>query len=274
MGRLAIDLAATVLLALPVVLFLRPAPARDGWFWLLIALATAGPIGAVGLPQAEAIGSGTPAHWNADLPAALWLSIATTMIVFTAQAAVLREGWRVFPVLAAYLVPLGALATLWRSLPERGMAGGWGATPWIPIHVAASLATYALVSVAAAAAVAGLLTDAGIRRRWRGRWLRALPSVADSDDLAFRLLALGQIVLGVGVASGLAIQYTLSGSLLALNHKTVLTLAAFGVVGLLLVAYRLGGVGGRRGASLILLGQVLLTLGYLGVKVVREVLLA
>ena len=58
-----------------------------------------------------------------------------------------------------------------------------------------------------------------------------------------------------------------------MNHKTVLTLASFVVIGALVIAQRWLGVRGRRAARMALLGYLLLTLGYPGVKFVTEVLL-
>jgi ABC-type uncharacterized transport system permease subunit len=72
----------------------------------------------------------------------------------------------------------------------------------------------------------------------------------------------------------MALQYRETGALLALNHKTVLTIAAFLVLAGLLAAYGLGGVRGKRAARVVLLGYLLLTLGYPGVKFVTDVLMA
>ena len=49
-----------------------------------------------------------------------------------------------------------------------------------------------------------------------------------------------------------------------MNHKTVLTLASFVVIGALVIAQRWLGVRGRRAARMALLGYLLLTLGYPG----------
>jgi ABC-type uncharacterized transport system permease subunit len=71
----------------------------------------------------------------------------------------------------------------------------------------------------------------------------------------------------------MAIQVSKTGSLFSLNHKTVLSLTAFIVIGCLLFAHFKYGLRGRKAARLVLLGYLLLTLGYLGVKFVTDVLL-
>ena len=58
------------------------------------------------------------------------------------------------------------------------------------------------------------------------------------------------------------------------DHKTILTVTAFLVIGGLLIAQRVSGVRGRLAARFVLLAYLLLTLGYPGVKFVTDILLA
>jgi ABC-type uncharacterized transport system permease subunit len=64
-----------------------------------------------------------------------------------------------------------------------------------------------------------------------------------------------------------------TGHLLKLDHKTVLTVAAFVVIGGLLFAHFKSGLRGRKAARVVLLAYLLLTLGYPGVKLVTDVLM-
>ncbi|MFC1674166.1 cytochrome c biogenesis protein CcsA, partial [Pseudomonadota bacterium] len=81
-------------------------------------------------------------------------------------------------------------------------------------------------------------------------------------------------VLGLGLATGMAAEYTASGQLLAFDHKTILSLLTFLVIGVLLFAHFKTGMRGRKVARIVLLAYLMLTLGYLGVKVVTGVFLA
>ena len=72
----------------------------------------------------------------------------------------------------------------------------------------------------------------------------------------------------------MATLYLTSGRLLALDHKIAFSILAFLVIGGLLVAHRHAGIRGRRAAHFILLGYLLLSLAYPGVKFVTDVLLA
>jgi ABC-type uncharacterized transport system permease subunit len=85
---------------------------------------------------------------------------------------------------------------------------------------------------------------------------------------------LGEIVLALGLATGMALQWKESGALLKFDHKTVLTVAAFAVIGGLLWAHFKSGLRGRKAARIVLLAYLLLTLGYPGVKFVTDVVMA
>jgi len=80
-------------------------------------------------------------------------------------------------------------------------------------------------------------------------------------------------VLGVGIMTGMATEYFIRGVVLTFDHKTVLTTVGFVVIGLLLIAHYLVGLRGRRAARIVLVGYLLVTLGYPGVKFVTDVLL-
>jgi len=82
-----------------------------------------------------------------------------------------------------------------------------------------------------------------------------------------------ELVLGAGIVTGMTLQYFTTGRLLAFDHKTVLTLLAFAVIGVLLVLQLRSGLRGRRAARLVLAAYLLLTLAYPGVKLVTDVLI-
>jgi len=144
---------------------------------------------------------------------------------------------------------------------------------WLELHILVSVITYALLTLAAVAAFAAFLQERALKRKRPNALTRMLPSVADSEALSGRLLVVSEVVLGIGVLSGMATQYFETGSLLVFDHKTLLSLLAFLVIGGLLIAHGLTGVRGRMAARFVLLAYLLLTLAYPGVKFVTEVLL-
>lgn len=244
---------------------LRRTPARDAVFWSLLALATAG-------PAAWALSRAAGA-WPTGFADALWLTIAATMAVYVLAAACLQDAWRLAPLVTGYMIILGFLAIVWPGERAPPLAAGSAEAAWVKAHIATALLTYAIVTIAAIAALAAWIQDRALKRKQQPSLSRSLPSVRDCERLLFRLLVIGESVLALGLATGVALQYSETGTLITVNHKTVLTIAAFVVLAGLLGAYRLGGVRAKLSARTVLVGYLLLTLGYPGVKFVTDVLM-
>ncbi len=261
----AFSIAALAALVPATLLTLRVGKGRDAIFWAALGVAAAGSLAWAAALFAD--------RWHTGLSAALWVSISASLIVFIALSAVSAQAWRLAPLLLPYLLVLGVIATVWTQAPERPLPVG--APPvWLGVHIFVSVLTYALLTIAAVAAAAVVLREwALIRKRPIGP-TPALPSVADCESLQFRLLIAGEAVLGAGLLTGIATQYGEDGRLVELDHKTLLSVVAFAVIGLLLLAHGRTGVRGRRAARYVLLAYLLLTLAYPGVKFVTDVLLA
>jgi ABC-type uncharacterized transport system permease subunit len=243
----------------------RETASRDAVFWGTLAVGIAGPLAWVSVHNAPA--------WQTGLAATLWVTIAATMALYAVVAGVFRQAWRLSPLLAGYMLLLGLGAVIWQNASGETLQAGAGDRAWVNVHIATGVVTYGLVTIAAVAAFAAFLQERTLKRKRPSALTRHLPSIADCENLQLALLQYGETVLAVGLATGMALQYRESGQFLPVNHKTVLTLAAFVVIGALLIAQQWTGVRGRRAARLVLLGYLLLTLGYPGVKFVTEVLI-
>jgi len=238
---------------------------RDVLYWVTLAIAVVGP-GTWSLVQM----AGT---WHPGLSMTLWVTVAASMAIFAGLAAVTGQAWRLTPLMVPYMFGVGFLATIWWREPEKHLIATAPAG-WIELHILVSVATYALVTIAAIAALAASLQERALKAKRPTALTHLLPSMADCEDLLVKLLVLSEIVLAVGVASGMATQYGTTGALLAFDHKVVLTIASFFVIGGLLIAHFRSGMRGRKAARLVLLAYLLLTLGYPGVKFVTDVLMA
>ncbi len=247
------------------LLGLRQRPSRDAVFWAAIVLASVGPT----VWCETQIGS----TWRTGFSIALWVTVATSLWLFAGLAALTRDAWRLAPLLVPYMFVLAALAAALDQAPQGGLDEN-APTAWVAVHIGVSVVTYGLVTVAAVAALAAFLQDRALKAKRPSSLTRMLPSMADCERLLVRLLAIGEVVLAVGLASGMAVQYEESGRLLTFDHKTLLTVAAFVVIGALLVAHYVSGLRGRQATRFVLLAYLLLTLGYPGVKFVTDVLLA
>jgi ABC-type uncharacterized transport system permease subunit len=263
---LAAALNSGALLALlpAVAIAFRRRGAPDALFYGVLALGAIGP--------ALWVGAQASVAWRTGFAMSLWVTIAATMLIFLALAATMREAWRLAPLLLPYLVLIGVIAVIWQHAPERPVPE---AVPrgWLDAHILFAVATYGLLTVAAVAGLAVFLQERALKAKHPTALTRRLPAVGDSEALEFRLLAASEVVLAFGLLSGMAAEYFLGGRLLPIDHKTTLSLAAFLVIGGLLIARYRYGIRGRQAARFALAGYLLLTLAYPGVKFVTDVLI-
>ena len=257
---------AAILSLLPAtLLLLRPRPERDALLWSALALAVAGPTTLVAVQNAGG--------WMPSLSGSLWVSVAAAMILFAVVAALNETAWRLLPLLAAYAAVMGLAGALFAALPVENLPPANSAA-WLDLHIAVSVATYGLATIAAVAGITVLLQERALKRKRSSRLLQSLPAVAEGERLFTSLLAAAEVVLGVGVVSGMATQYLMSGRLLVLDHKSLFSLLAFVVIGALLWLNWRTGLRGRRATRFVLAAYLLLTLAYPGVKFVKDVLLS
>lgn len=243
---------------------LRPSERRTAMFWVLLAVAVAGPLLQVGLLL--------QAGWRTGLSPALWVTVTVSLVTFAALAAATSSAWRLAPILLPYLLTLGVLAVIWQNQPGRAMTGE-APSVWIQVHIALSVITYGLLTIAAVAGSAVFVQERALKAKTLGFVSGILPSMADSEDLQVRLLGASAVVLACGVVTGMSAQYLHAGRLLSLDHKTVLSLVTFGIICVLLFAHFRSGLRGRRAARVVLLAYLCLTLAYPGVKFVTDVVL-
>jgi ABC-type uncharacterized transport system permease subunit len=212
--------------------------------------------------------------WQTGFAASLWATLAVSALLYAGVAAIAAQAWRLAPVLAGYLFLLGLIAVVWQAAPGRSLDAGPQIEGWVGAHIAVSVVTYGLVTVAAVAALAAFVQERALKRRRPTALARILPPIADCEFLVVRLLMIGEGVLSLGLLTGAVLAYRETGQILPFDHKTVFMVAAFVVIAGLLVAHYRSGMRGRRAARVVLLAYLLLTLGYPGVKFVTDVLMA
>jgi len=263
--QLLLGITACMALAPAALVAWRQAGPRPGLlFWATLAAALAG----VGALLSVRLADG----WDSGFALALWLSIAATLAIFALAVLVRPVAAGLAPLLLPYLLLAGLLALVWDVGGGPSRTAG-AAETWLVLHVGLSLATYALATLAAVAGLAVLLQELALKRRRPDALSRRLPAVIDGERLEFALLAWAEIVLGAGIVTGMALEWAEVGRLLIADHKTLLSLAAFVVIGAILLLARRG-LRGRRAARIVLLAYLLLTLAYPGVKFVSDILLA
>ncbi len=258
-----VALSALVPAALAPVMRPGPAGGRDSTFWLLLGVAIAGPL----LWVVVELGP----TWRTGLAAALWLSIATSLVLFAIVAAAQPAAARLAPLLLGYLFLLGLLATVWQHAPERPMAGD-PPPVWLQAHILVAVIAYGLLTLAAVAGAAVFVQERALKQKKVTAFSHQLPSIAEGERLRARLLTASEVVLAVALITGMIIGWLERRALLRADHKTVFSLLTFMVIGLLLWLHHRAGISGRRAARYVLFAYLLLTLAYPGVKFVTDVI--
>lgn len=238
---------------------------RDGLYWALMGVAFAGPALWLAIQLGDA--------WRTGLAPALWLSITVSLVLFAAVAATSRVAWRLTPLLLGYLFLLGVLATVWEHAPEQPLSVN-PPEAWLQAHILVALSAYGLLTLAAVAGCGVFLQERALKLKRSSAFThQLLPSVSEGERLQVRLLMASEVVLAVALVTGMAIEWIERRELLVFDHKTVLSIATFVVIGFLLWLHHRGGLSGRRGARYVLFAYLLLTLAYPGVKFVSDVLI-
>tara|TARA_R110000787_G_scaffold286335_3_gene404238 strand:- start:40006 stop:40806 length:801 start_codon:yes stop_codon:yes gene_type:complete len=261
---LIFGLTAIVAIMPAVMLSWRAHFRRDIAYWAVLLLASAGPLSAV-IARLD----GT---WQGDFATTIWVTIAATMGIFLIFAASVQGAWRLTPLVSAYMLVLALMGLAWQHAPDMplNVSGEMG---WLLLHISFAVATYALATLAAVASLAAFIQERALKRKQKPMLDGVLPAITQCDRLVVQFLAIGEAVLAAGLLTGATLSVMAGDGPLPFDHKTVFTLGAFIVIGILLYAQVRHGVRGRRAARIVLLAYLLLTLGYPGVKFVTEVLL-
>ena len=248
-------LAAAISFALP--LLGRTAPPRP------IALGIAAI--AVALHFMIALGlhqGGVNLHFFAAL-SLVGLVVAALTLVVNLFRPVTGLGVIAFPLAAVLLAIDTWLAPQTAPLPIE-----WQ----IKLHVAFALLGYGFLSIAALLAILLALQERALRNhRLESGLFRALPPLTLTETLMFRLIGAGFVLLTLTLLSGVLFVDNLFAQHLV--QKTVLSIAAWIVFGVLLFGRWRWGWRGRRAVQLTLAGMVILLLAFFGSKFVLEVMM-
>lgn len=178
--------------------------------------------------------------------------------------------WRPVAALGVIVFPLSALLLAIDSFMVRErlpLAMDWQ----IKLHVIVALLAFSVLSIAAVLAILLALQERALRHRQFGNWLRALPPLTLTETLLFRLIGAGFVLLSLTLLTGILFVDDLFGQHLV--HKTVLSIIAWLVFGVLLYGRWRHGWRGRRAVNLTLIGMGVLLLAFFGSKFVLEVIL-
>ncbi len=173
--------------------------------------------------------------------------------------------------LGIFVFPLSGLANVVASLhlSDRLIATGNSA---IQGHIMISVIAYSLITLGACQA--GLLAyqDHSIRQHQPGGFIRFLPPLHDMETLLFQFLGFGFLCLSASLLSGFVYLEDIFAQQLV--HKTVLSIVAWVILGILLFGRLRFGWRGKKAIRWTLSAFVFLMLAFFGSKLVLEFILA
>ena len=149
--------------------------------------------------------------------------------------------------------------------PSRGL--DWR----LQLHAWLALLAYATLAVAALLAVMLWAQERALRRREFHAWLRALPPLTELEELLFRTISVGFLLLTTTLLTGVLFVENLFAQHLV--HKTVLSALSWLAFGALLFGRWRYGWRGNKAVRWTLTAMALLLLSFFGSKFVLELVL-
>lgn len=220
--------------------------------WLALALHAV----AIGL-AARASGS----HLSVALAFSVVVGLSALILCLLDRVTTLRP-------LTTTIFPLAAIAVLTLTVAPLGHGAsapqGWR----IALHAALSMFAAALLTLAAAQAIALELLDRMLHQPSQLTRVLKMPSMQASEQWLFQLIAAGFGALTLALFSGFFFVQDLFAQHLA--HKTVLSLVAWATFAALLLGRWFRGWRGKQAVRWALSGYTVLLLAYFGSKLVLE----
>ena len=207
-----------------------------------------------------------PAGMNLGFFNALSCSGWLTAIVLLLSAMV-----RPVESLGIILLPFSAATVILALLfPSERIVADSNQWP-LEIHILISILAYSILALAAVQAVLLAIQDRRLHSRHPGGFIRGIPPLITMESLLFQMISIGFILLSLALLSGFLFLEDIFAQHLV--HKTVLSIAAWGVFGILLWGRWRFGWRGRTAIRWTLSGFMALVLAYFGSKLVLELVL-
>lgn len=168
------------------------------------------------------------------------------------------------------IYPLVALSLIFKvQLPSEQVTTL--ADPALEWHILLSLAAYSLFTLAAIQAIVLAIQEQQLRHRHVAGLIRKLPPLQTMETTLFQLLTAGFLLLSIGLITGIMFIDDIFGQHLV--HKTILSLIAWLVFGMLLWGRWQYGWRSKTAIKWTLIGFSFLVLAYIGSKLVLEFLI-
>ncbi|MDH3994600.1 MAG: cytochrome c biogenesis protein CcsA, partial [Gammaproteobacteria bacterium] len=169
------------------------------------------------------------------------------------------------------LFPLAAMAVLVSTYAPDTAAIRTDLSAGIMLHIGSSILAYAVLALAAAQSALLAAQDHQLKHRHTRGLVQILPPLQLMETMLFELLWVGVILLTVSIISGFVFVDDIFAQ--SLVHKTVLTIAAWLLLSVLLWGHYQLGWRSKTAVRLTLAGFGLLVLAFFGSKLVLELIL-
>ena len=144
--------------------------------------------------------------------------------------------------------------------------------PALLVHISLALFAYGCLMIALLYALQLSYINLRLKQKQASLLHSSLPPLMAVEQIFFKLLLTGLILLTLSLASGFVFLDDMFASGQA--HKTVFSILAWCVYGLVLVGHRQWGWRGKPVITATIIGSVLLTLAYFGSRFVKEVIIS
>jgi cytochrome c-type biogenesis protein CcsB len=171
-------------------------------------------------------------------------------------------------VLEAVISPIafiGALGSLVDHGAVRDLPPGFK-SPWLPVHVTFVFLGNAVFGLAFFVSLIYLVEERQLKSRRIGSFARRLPSLETLDKINFRFLTWGFVCLTLGMLSGVLWAELSWGRLWSWDPLTFWTTVIWILYAVLLHGRVTVGWGGRRAATLTIVGFGVLFVSFIGVN--------
>lgn len=169
------------------------------------------------------------------------------------------------------LFPLSAMAVLVSTYAPDSAPIRTDLPPGILLHIGSSILAYAVLTLAAAQSALLAAQDHQLKHRHTRGLVQLLPPLQLMETMLFELLWVGVILLSASILSGFVFLDDIFAQ--SLVHKTVLTIGAWLLLSVLLWGHYQRGWRSITAVWLTLAGFGLLVLGFMGSKLVLELVL-
>lgn len=169
------------------------------------------------------------------------------------------------------LFPMAALSVAVSILFDGGYTPRDDLSGGIVAHILLSMLAYSVLTFAALQALLLGLQVRELKHKHTRGLIDALPPLQTMEQLLFELIWIGFILLSLSILSGVVFLQDIFAQHLV--HKTTFSICAWVIFAMLLWGRTYFGWRGKTAVRWTLMGFVLLMLGYLGSKVVLELIL-